>query len=624
MPRPSCWLASSLVALAALAATAAPAGAATVVEKSISLDLTGEVVRERVRLKVRIDDREDLADWSSYTVGLDQNRELVHLAASTLAPGGRATRVPDKDMDWVEWAGDGILHSSERLRVVRFPALSPGSVLSVEHEVESRPYFPAAVLPLREEDPVESLRVEVRAPRGPWRWTIAGDREGVEVEETPDGLVLTAAGLAAPDELELAPSAAGLGPTLHLSWGGGEGWDGVGAWFLDLSRSVPRAAEPVRRRARELVTGVEGPRERLAALLGFAQREVRYVAVEVGIGGYRPSPPAETLGRRWGDCKDKAFLLIDLLAEAGIPAYPALIGVGGPEPLVPELASPFQFDHMIVAVAADGLGAAPADGVSEGYLFVDPTDPAGSVGWLPPADRGRLALVVREGGSALVPTPVPTADQGLHLALELAVDERGDAAGRARLELRGSGGAAVGDWLAGLDPRRAEAELQGFLGRWLPGSAAEEVTWARSPDAPSPVTTIEAELRIPAFLQHLGETGSIDLRGSATLEAPRTFADRPAPWVLEPRLDRTTWSLDLSRTGCQVDPEAGANEIAVDNAIGRFRQAVSQGDDGATRIERETEIRRRWVEPAEGAEIRELALTEHRTTKRRLRLSCQP
>jgi hypothetical protein len=279
---------------------------------------------------------------------------------------------------------------------------------------------------------------------------------------------------------------------------------------------------------------------------------------------------------------------------------------------------------MIVAVAADGLGVTAADGVSEGYLFVDPTDPSGSVGWLPPADRGRLALVVREGGSALVATPAPTADQGLHLALELSVDERGDAAGEARLELRGSGGAAVAEWLAGLDPRRAEAELQGFLARWLPGSVADGVTWTRSQNSPSPVTAIAADLRIPAFLQRLGDGGSIDLRGSTTLEAPKTFADRPAPWVLEPRLDRTSWRLDLSRTGCRIDPDGEANEIALDHPIGRFRQTVSQGDDGAALIERETEIRRRWVEPADGADIRELALTEHRTTKRRLRLRCQP
>ena len=38
-----------------------------------------------------------------------------------------------------------------------------------------------------------------------------------------------------------------------------------------------------------MTAGVSGRRERLAALLEFARREVRYVAVEVGIGGYRPS-----------------------------------------------------------------------------------------------------------------------------------------------------------------------------------------------------------------------------------------------------------------------------------------------------------------------------------------------
>ncbi|MCP4661301.1 MAG: hypothetical protein GY856_38350, partial [bacterium] len=63
----------------------------------------------------------------------------------------------------------------------------------------------------------------------------------------------------------------------------------MGSWYTALLSSVPRGAAPVRRQARELIAGIEGKRERLEALLGFMRRKVRYVAVEVGIGGYRPS-----------------------------------------------------------------------------------------------------------------------------------------------------------------------------------------------------------------------------------------------------------------------------------------------------------------------------------------------
>ncbi len=108
---------------------------------------------------------------------------------------------------------------------------------------------------------------------------------------------------------------------LRYAWGDPASWEGVGRWVTGLLAQVPRHAEPVRRKAREIMAGLPGRRERLEALADFARRQVRYVAVEVGIGGYRPAPPQQVMERLWGDCKDKAFLLVDLLHEAGIEAY---------------------------------------------------------------------------------------------------------------------------------------------------------------------------------------------------------------------------------------------------------------------------------------------------------------
>src|SRR6185436_505411 len=133
------------------------------------------------------------------------------------------------------------------------------------------------------------------------------------------------------------------------------------------------------------------PREKAEALVAFARRQVRYVAVEVGIGGYRPGSPQEVLERRWGDCKDKAFLLVDLLREAGIEAWPALLRAGAGNRMDSEFPSPNQFNHAIVAVSPAGLGLGEEAPVAGGYLFLDATQTWGGLSWLQPTSQDQDA-----------------------------------------------------------------------------------------------------------------------------------------------------------------------------------------------------------------------------------------
>ena len=82
-----------------------------------------------------------------------------------------------------------------------------------------------------------------------------------------------------------------------------------------------------------------------------------------------PNPPSQTLHFKYGDCKDHAVLLRELLDCAKIPAYLALVKVGGH--LRSEMPSLDQFNHMVVYVPK--LEGATAGGVAED-LILDCTD----------------------------------------------------------------------------------------------------------------------------------------------------------------------------------------------------------------------------------------------------------
>ena len=69
-------------------------------------------------------------------------------------------------------------------------------------------------------------------------------------------------------------------------------------------------------------------REIVAKALAWIQKHVRYAGVEVGESSVVPRPPQTVLANRYGDCKDKATLLVAMLRAAGIKAHVALLRAG--------------------------------------------------------------------------------------------------------------------------------------------------------------------------------------------------------------------------------------------------------------------------------------------------------
>ncbi|TAG57911.1 MAG: DUF3857 domain-containing protein [Cytophagales bacterium] len=59
--------------------------------------------------------------------------------------------------------------------------------------------------------------------------------------------------------------------------------------------------------------------------LRYVQDEIRYLSVSNGINSYKPHSPDVVLENRYGDCKDKVYLLLSLLEKEGIESYPVLV-----------------------------------------------------------------------------------------------------------------------------------------------------------------------------------------------------------------------------------------------------------------------------------------------------------
>lgn len=88
--------------------------------------------------------------------------------------------------------------------------------------------------------------------------------------------------------------------------------------------------------------------------IALIQDEIRYLSVNTDFGGQVPSPPGVVFQRRFGDCKDKSFLLVHLLRNLGIPAFPVLVSSSLRQTIGKLLPTPAVFDHCIVGCDIDG------------------------------------------------------------------------------------------------------------------------------------------------------------------------------------------------------------------------------------------------------------------------------
>src|SRR5258708_4924269 len=95
-------------------------------------------------------------------------------------------------------------------------------------------------------------------------------------------------------------------------------WDDVAAWYASLTSDRGVATPVLSAKAHELTAGKTTTFEKVAAIGAVTQHGVRYVGIEIGIGGYQPHYAGDILANRYGDCKDKVTLMRALLHEAGV------------------------------------------------------------------------------------------------------------------------------------------------------------------------------------------------------------------------------------------------------------------------------------------------------------------
>jgi hypothetical protein len=225
-----------------------------------------------------------------------------------------------------------------------------------------------------------------------------------------------------------------------------------------------------------LTATAPSPDGKIRILSSYVQKQVRYVAIEIGIGGYQPHAAASTFANKYGDCKDKATLLIVMLREAGIRAYPiAIYSARGA--VSPDFPSPYQFNHMIVAIElqadsqfAKSSAAMEVESLGR-VLFFDPTSEMWPIGTLVDELQNNMGLLMAGAASRLITLPTaPAADSQFKRTGEITLAADGTVHGKITEEYTGSWAARMREELAVLDNKQ-KGKLMDLLLNETPGLA---------------------------------------------------------------------------------------------------------------------------------------------------------
>jgi len=324
--------------------------------------------------------------------------------------------------------GDYKTYSDGKRLNAPFPAIAPGVVVEEEYvERETEPFFASGRVGWltfgQERTPVAHSRAVFEAPSSlPFRTETLLLPDTKPVRSEANGRVTLTFDLGPmegfePRDPNLPPDAPRF-PEIQFSTG--QSWKAMAA---DYSKIVDGHAGPaaVQTIVDKLIAGKASVEEKESAILDYLDREVRYTGIEFGEAAIVPHDPAETLAHKYGDCKDKATLLVTMLRAAGIPAYVALLNATSRIDVPADLPGMGLFDHAIVYVPGDPSRQSPA-------LWIDATAKYARLGQLPIDDQGRLALIARPETTNLLKTPESASKDNVLLEFrELKLGENGPA-----------------------------------------------------------------------------------------------------------------------------------------------------------------------------------------------------
>ena len=414
-------------------------------ERTVNVQ-SADKIKTQVRMAYKIL-RPSGREYGVAGVSFNAHSKINGLRGWCIPAQGKDYEVKDKEA--VEVALPKIegsdLISDVKRKLLQIPAADPGNVVGYEYEEEEQPMVLQDVWDFQREIPVRETHYSLQLPAG-WAykafWMNYPETKPTESGTQLQWMVNDIKAIRKEAEMPPMDGVAGQMVVSFFPQGGAStrgftNWPEMGTWYNTLTSGRRDASSEIKQQVATLTGSASTPLDKMRALAQFVQRDVRYVAIELGIGGWQPHAATDIFKHRYGDCKDKATLLSSMLSEIGVESYYVVINSerGSVTPEMP--ANVGAFDHAIVAIklpanVSDRSLVATVQHPRLGtILFFDPTNeltPFGEIGGYLQANYG--LLVTPQGGELVQLPRQPSSMNSIHRTGKLTLDPSGTLTGQ--------------------------------------------------------------------------------------------------------------------------------------------------------------------------------------------------
>ncbi|HMJ48214.1 MAG TPA: transglutaminase domain-containing protein, partial [Ferruginibacter sp.] len=125
------------------------------------------------------------------------------------------------------------------------------------------------------------------------------------------------------------------------------------AWYSSVCSAIGNEPALLKTKVTDLIANKKTDQEKIESIFYWVQDNIRYIAFENGIMGFKPDAAQNVFKNKYGDCKGKANLLKTMLTLAGFDARLTWIGTSD-LPYDYNLPSLVVDNHMICTVILNG------------------------------------------------------------------------------------------------------------------------------------------------------------------------------------------------------------------------------------------------------------------------------
>ncbi|ESU26993.1 hypothetical protein FLJC2902T_23340 [Flavobacterium limnosediminis JC2902] len=167
-------------------------------------------------------------------------------------------------------------------------------------------------------------------------------------------------------------------------------------WYKSLVNMMKENPALLKDKVKELTEKAKTDEEKIKNIYYWVQDNIRYIAFEDGIAGFKPDESQNVFQKRYGDCKGMANLTKQMLKEAGFDARLTWIGT---KRIAYDYTTPSLSvdNHMICTLFHNGK-----------KYFLDGTEKYNSFGEYAERIQGKEVLI--EDGDNFIVEKIPTSD----------------------------------------------------------------------------------------------------------------------------------------------------------------------------------------------------------------------